>query len=168
MKIGLISDTHSYIDDTILNYLKGSDEIWHAGDIGDINVINKLEAVAPIKAVFGNIDDIGIRSRFPENNFITIDNLRILITHIAGTPPNFNPRVKALLNSNPVDVIICGHSHILKVTRDPSNGLIYINPGAAGVHGFHRMRTIMTFEIVDGKLANMKVIELGLRGKIDR
>jgi uncharacterized protein len=166
MRIGLISDTHSYIDDNILEYLKGSDQIWHAGDIGDLNVVNKLESVAPLKAVFGNIDDTEIRSRFPENELMLVDGLKILMTHIAGTPPKFNPRVKTLLSSNAVDVIICGHSHILKVTRDPINSLIYINPGAAGVHGFHRMRTIMTFQILNGKLADMKVIELGLRGKI--
>jgi uncharacterized protein len=166
MKIGLISDTHSYIDELTLSHLKGCDEIWHAGDIGNGSVIEQLNILAPVKAVYGNIDDGKMRQIYPENEFIEVGNLKILMTHIAGTPPSYNSRVKQLLREKKVDVIICGHSHILKVTRDPANNVLYINPGAAGIHGFHKMRTIMRFEILENKFQDMRVIELGKRGKL--
>jgi uncharacterized protein len=167
MKIGLLSDTHSFLDTKIFDYFKSVDEIWHAGDIGDANVINQLEKFKPVKAVFGNIDDKNIQARYPEDNWFECEGLTIWMTHIAGSPPNYNPRIKKVLKEKIPNVIICGHSHILKVAKDKNyNNMVYINPGAAGNHGFHDMKTIMRFEILNKEIKNMEVIELGKRGAI--
>lgn len=167
MKIGLISDTHSYLDPRVLDYFSNCDEIWHAGDIGEAEVINALEAVKPVKAVFGNIDDVSMRTRFPEDLFFMCDELSVWMTHIGGAPPNYNPRVKKLLNQRTPDIFICGHSHILRVKKDPAfNNMLFINPGAAGNQGFHAIKTIMRFEIVGKEIRNMEAIELGKRGQI--
>ena len=166
MKIGLISDTHGFLDQKVKDYFTDCDEIWHAGDVGPGGLLKELQPIARLRAVYGNIDETALRKELPEDNFFQIEDLKILITHIAGSPPKYNPRVRKLLLQQPVDVLVCGHSHILKVTRDPGLNLIYINPGAAGVHGFHKMKTIMTFEISENKIQEMKVIELGRRGQI--
>lgn len=167
MKISILSDTHGYIDEQILRHLTDSDEIWHAGDIGDIKVIEALERLTGrLRAVYGNIDGQDIRIRTSENDQFNIQGLSVLITHIAGKPPQYNKRVKAILNASRVNVLVCGHSHILKVENDPSNKLLFINPGACGHHGFHHERTIIQFHIKAGRPTDMKVIELGKRGKL--
>lgn len=167
MKIGLISDTHSYLDKKIAQYFKDCDEIWHAGDIGSLDVISELEKVAPVRAVFGNIDDKEIQSRYPEDLWFECEGLTIWLTHIGGAPPNYNPRIKKILKERIPRVFICGHSHILRVKKDASyKNMIYINPGAAGNQGFHQMKTIMRFEITAGEIKNLEVIELGKRGEI--
>ena len=167
MRIGLISDTHSYLDPRVFTHFAECDEVWHAGDIGDITLVNQFEKFKPFRAVFGNIDDRAIQTRFPEDLRFTCDGIRIWMTHIAGAPPHYNPRIKKALKNEVPDVLICGHSHILRVKRDPSYGnMLYLNPGAAGNQGFHAVKTIMRFSIQNGVIADMEVIELGKRGAI--
>lgn len=164
--IGLLSDTHSHLDASALDHLAACDEIWHAGDIGDISIIQMLESIKPVSAVHGNIDDLVMQKRYPEDLWLEREGLRILITHIAGAPPNYNPRLNKILQKQPPDILICGHSHILKVKRDAARNLIYINPGAAGNHGFHAVKTLIRFSLHQSKIENMEVVELGKRGKI--
>ncbi len=164
MKIGLLSDTHSYLDPKVFDYFKDCDEIWHAGDIGDPAVINALEQFRPVRAVFGNIDDKDLQVRFPEDLWFDCEGINIWMTHIGGAPPNYNPRVKKILKTKTPDVFICGHSHILRVKKDGS--MLYVNPGACGNHGFHTIRTIIRMDINDGKITKMEVVELGKRGNL--
>lgn len=143
------------------------DEIWHAGDIGSHELADKLEKLKPLRAVYGNIDDKKMQLRFPEDLRFTCDGVDILITHIAGSPPKYNARVKKLLLASTPDVLICGHSHILKVMRDPAfNNMLFINPGAAGIHGFHNVKTLIRFSIIERSIKDLEVIELGKRGEI--
>ncbi|ABG59924.1 metallophosphoesterase family protein [Cytophaga hutchinsonii] len=166
MKIGLLSDTHSYIDDTILNYFKECDEIWHAGDFGNIGVYDKLNAFKPTLGVYGNIDGQDVRIVLKEDLIFEREGATIYMTHIGGSPGKYSPRVKKVIAAHKPTIFICGHSHILRVVSDPMyGGMLYLNPGAAGKEGFHKMRTLLRFELVAGKVINMQVIELGLRGK---
>ncbi len=158
-KILLISDTHGYIDEKIIKYAYEVDEIWHAGDIGDISVTDKLKKIKPIKAVYGNIDDQKIRSEFPLHNRFYCEKIDVWITHIGGYPKKYNPRIIDKLRSNPPDLFICGHSHILKVINDKELNLLHINPGAIGKHGLHTVRTMIKFEINEEKIENLSVIE---------
>ena len=166
MKIGLSSDTHSYLDPKVFTYFKACDEVWHAGDIGDATVANELEKFKPLRAVFGNIDDKAMQARYPEDLWFTCEGLTFWVTHIGGAPPNYNPRIKKLLKEKTPDVFICGHSHILRVKKDPAYNMIYINPGAAGNHGFHSIKTLIRFEINTKIISKLEVIELGKRGAL--
>jgi len=167
MKIGLISDTHSFLDSKVFTHFKEVDEIWHGGDIGDAAVADELEKFKPLRAVYGNIDDKNMQARFPEDLWWQCEGLTIWMTHIGGAPPNYNPRVKKILKEKTPDIFICGHSHILRIKKDPAlNNLLYINPGAAGNHGFHAIKTLVRFEINDSKIENMEVVELGKRGAL--
>jgi len=167
MKIGLLSDTHGFLDPKILDHFRHCDEIWHAGDIGDLNITAQLEAFKPLRAVYGNIDDKDIQVRFPEDLFFQCEKRSVWITHIGGAPPRYNPRIKNMLKTRVPDIFICGHSHILRVAKDPGyGGMLYINPGAAGNQGFHPIKTIVRFEISGEEVRNMEVIELGKRGLI--
>jgi uncharacterized protein len=167
MKIGLLSDTHSFLDPKVFTHFSGCDEIWHAGDIGDHQVADALEKFKPLKAVYGNIDTREIQSRYPEDLWFEIGGVNVLITHIGGSPPNYNPRVKKLLKERIPDVFICGHSHILRIKKDPAfNNMLYLNPGACGNHGFHTIKTIVRFDIANGSISNLEVIELGKRGAL--
>lgn len=167
MKVGLLSDTHGYLDPKVFQYFAGCDEIWHAGDIGDAAVADALEKFKPLKAVFGNIDDKNLQVRFPEDLRFVCEGMNIWITHIGGTPPRYNTRVKKLLKEKPPDIFVCGHSHLLRIAKDPAlNNMLYINPGAAGNQGFHRVKTIVRFEIIAKEIKNLEVIELGKRGQI--
>jgi putative phosphoesterase len=164
MKIGLLSDTHSYLDDRILALLQGCDEIWHAGDFGTAAVSERLAEVAPIRGVYGNIDAADVRALHPKNLRFDCEGLDVLMTHIGGYPGKYAPEVRAMLKEHPPGLFICGHSHILKVMPDPKNGnLLHLNPGAAGRHGFHQMRTMLRFEVLAGKVQHLQVIELGKR-----
>jgi putative phosphoesterase len=166
-KIGLLSDTHGYLDPAIFEHFESCDEIWHAGDIGSIEIIDQLEAFKPVRIVFGNIDGHEIRIRTTEYLHFELEGLSVQITHIGGYPPRYNPPVRKQLKSETPDIFICGHSHILRVMRDPAlNQMLYINPGAAGREGFHAMRTAITFVVDAGKVSQMAVIELGKRGAI--
>lgn len=166
MKIGLLSDTHGYLDDRIKHHLSTCDEIWHAGDIGRITLLDELSEIADLRAVHGNIDNHEIRKLASENQFFKVGNLKVFMTHIGGYPGRYNPRVLALIKERKPDVFICGHSHILKVMQDKNHKLLHINPGAAGIHGFHKMRTLIRFQIIDSKICDMEVVELGLRGEL--
>lgn len=158
-KILLLSDTHSYIDDRILEYAQQADEIWHAGDIGDISVTDKLAAIKPLRAVYGNIDDHKVRGEFPLNNRFILEGVDVWITHIGGYPGKYNPAIRNEIYTNPPKLFICGHSHILKVMPDKKVGLIHMNPGAVGKHGFQKVRTMLRFELNAGKIENLEVIE---------
>lgn len=167
MKIGLLSDTHSYLDPAVFDHFKNCDEIWHAGDIGDATVADALEKFKPLRAVFGNIDDKDLQTRFRKDWWFNAEGLKIWMTHIGGAPPGYNPRVKKILKEKIPDVFICGHSHILRVKKDPHLPMLYINPGAAGNQGFHTMKTIIRMEITGDRVQKMEVIELGKRGVIN-
>lgn len=163
IKIGLISDTHGYVDEQILGHLSKCDEIWHAGDFGNIAVSDTLSALKPLRGVYGNIDDYTLRAVHPKNRRFTCTGLDVLMTHIGGYPGRYHPDIRNEIKAHPPALFICGHSHILKIMPDKSNHLLHINPGAAGKHGFHNVRTLVTFEIHEGKIAELKVIELGKR-----
>tara|TARA_R110000751_G_scaffold307852_1_gene432781 strand:+ start:22046 stop:22540 length:495 start_codon:yes stop_codon:yes gene_type:complete len=158
-KILLLSDTHSHIDDAVLSHVKQADEVWHAGDIGDLKVTDAIKALKPLRAVWGNIDNDKARAEFPENNRFIIEGVDVWITHIGGYPNRYNIRVREEITKNPPKLFICGHSHILKVMQDKKLGLLHMNPGAIGIHGFHNVRTMLRFTIDNGKIENLEVIE---------
>ncbi len=158
-KILLISDTHGYIDEKIIKYASQVDEIWHAGDIGNINVTDKLKKIKQLRGVFGNIDDQKIRTEFPLHNRFMCEKVDVWITHIGGYPKKYNSKILEELKSNPPDLFICGHSHILKVINDKRLGLLHINPGAIGKYGLHSVRTMVQFEINGKKIENLSIIE---------
>ena len=162
-KILLLSDTHSHLDDAILKYAKQADEIWHAGDIGDLSVTEKLSKLKPVRGVFGNIDNHVIQKEFPLDNRFMCEGVDVLMTHIGGYPPKYNSRTRPEVQKNPPKLFICGHSHILKVMMDKKLGLLHMNPGACGKHGFHHVRTMLRFEIENEEIKNLEVIELGKR-----
>lgn len=162
-KILLLSDTHSHIDEQILKYVNQADEVWHAGDIGDLVVTDTIKKIKPLRAVFGNIDNHEARLEFPLHNRFIIDGVDVWITHIGGYPDKYSPAIREEIRKNPPKLFICGHSHILKVQFDKKLNLIHMNPGAAGKHGFHQIRTMLRFEIQNGKIENLEVIELGKR-----
>ncbi len=165
-KIGLISDTHNFLDPQVLDYFEGCDEIWHAGDFGTIKIANQLKKIAPVLGVYGNIDGKDIRDEYPLHQRFTRDGIDFWMTHIGGIPGRYCIPIREEMENNPPDVFICGHSHILKVARDQNlNKMLFINPGAAGKQGFQEMRTILRFEIDNGKIQNVEVINLGKMGR---
>lgn len=162
-RIGLLSDTHGFYDPRIAEHFSKCDEIWHAGDIGDYEVVVRLNRIAPVVAVYGNIDGTAIRSRFPGHQRHTREGLDIWMTHIGGYPGNYDQRVRSTIFSDPPGLFISGHSHILKVIPDKKLGLLHMNPGAAGRNGLHNVRTLICAEITGGKVTGADVIELGPR-----
>lgn len=162
-RIGILSDTHSHLDPKIFTHFKDVDEIWHAGDIGDIEVLDKLRAFKPTRAVYGNIDNNIIRQETPEFNVFTIENKKVLITHIAGKPGKYSKPLFDKLQIEKPDIVVCGHSHILLVQFDKFSNLLWINPGACGIKGFHAVKTIIRCTIHADKVENFEVIELGKR-----
>ena len=166
-KIALISDNHGYVGEDVLIHLEGKDEIWHAGDIGDLTSLEPiLEKGATFRAVYGNIDVNNTRNIYPLNEIFEVEGVKVLMTHIGGYPGRYKSRVKSLIQEHRPHLYICGHSHILKVMRDKENDLIHMNPGSYGHHGFHKVRTMLTFTIDDGKIGNVNVVELGYRGAL--
>lgn len=161
IKILLLSDTHSHIDDTILKYVHQADEVWHAGDIGTLVVTDAIKKIKPLRAVFGNIDDDKARLEFPLNNRFMCEDVVVWITHIGGYPGKYNQAIRDEINSNPPQLFICGHSHILKVQFDKKLNLLHMNPGAAGKSGFHQIRTMLRFVIDKDKIKDLEVIEIG-------
>lgn len=161
IKILLLSDTHSHIDDTILKYVQQADEVWHAGDIGSLVVTDKIKSIKPLRAVFGNIDDDKARMEFPLNNRFMCEGVDVWITHIGGYPGKYNQAIREELSANPPKLFICGHSHILKVQFDKSLNLLHMNPGAAGISGFHQIRTMLRFEIDGDKIQSLEIVEIG-------
>ncbi len=163
IKILLLSDTHSYMDDAILKHARWADEVWHAGDIGNLKVTDALAKLKPLRGVHGNIDDHIIQKEFPENNRFFCEGVDVLITHIGGYPPKYNSRTRDIIKENPPKLFICGHSHILKVMMDKKLGVLHMNPGACGKHGFHQVRTMLRFVIDGDNIKDLEVIELGKR-----
>lgn len=159
-KILLLSDTHSHIDAAILKYVDQADEVWHAGDIGDIAVTDTIKKRKPLRAVYGNIDDNEARMEFPFNNRFMCEGVDVWITHIGGYPGNYNQSIRNEITTNPPQLFICGHSHILKVMFDKKLNLLHMNPGAAGKSGFHQVRTMLRFVIDGDKIKDLEIIEI--------
>ena len=165
-KILVLSDTHGYIDDRIEEYAKNSDEIWHAGDFGSLEVLKKLQKISFFRGVYGNIDNHFLRRSLSEFEIFEVEKLKVLLIHIAGSSKNLSFKVKSLIKTHKPDILVCGHSHILKVEYLKSKNILYLNPGAAGKNGFHKIRTMIKFEIINKAIENMNIIELGKRSKI--
>ena len=164
LRVGLISDTHGHLDPKVFDYFDEVDQIWHAGDVGNESLIEELGAFKPILGVYGNIDGHKVRQLFPEDQRFTCEGVKVWMTHIGGKPPRYNPRVKPLIEKWRPDLFICGHSHILAIMPDPRiKGVLYMNPGAAGKHGFHKEKTLLRFTLADGKIKQLEVVKLGLR-----
>ena len=165
-KILVLSDTHSYIDARIKEYARESDEVWHAGDFGSLKVLKKLEKISFVRGVYGNIDNDLLRRSLGEFEIFEVEKLKVLLIHISGNSKNLSSKVKTLINSNKPNILVCGHSHILKIEYLKSQNILYLNPGAAGKHGFHKIRTMIKFEIINEVVENMNIIELGKRSII--
>ncbi len=161
VRIGLLSDTHGHLPDAVFEHFKQVDEIWHAGDIGHLEVVEKLQSFKPFRAVYGNIDGQDIRAQFPENLVFQVEEVPVFMTHIGGYPPKYNANSKPLILKHRPHLFISGHSHILKVMPDPALNLIHINPGACGLQGWHQVKTLVRFEIDGNRLNHLEVIELG-------
>lgn len=162
-KIVLLSDSHSYIDKQILKHVAQADEVWHAGDIGDIRVADQLKSSAKLRAVYGNIDDKTVRTEYPLDLHFTIEGVSVWMTHIGGYPNKYNQRIREEISKNPPKLFISGHSHILKVQFDQKLNLLHMNPGAVGKHGFHKVRTLLRFQVDKGEIKNLEVVELETR-----
>ena len=164
-KIGLLSDTHGFVDPQIFEIFADVDQIWHAGDFGPIGVSQELTEFKEVIGVYGNIDDGAIREIYPLHQRFECEGLDVWITHIGGYPGKYDRRIKKEIESNPPDLFICGHSHVLKVKPDKKLNLLHLNPGAAGNHGFHQIKTAMLLTIADGKIQRAQAADLGPRGK---
>lgn len=162
-RILLISDTHSYLDDALMKHIMEADEVWHAGDIGSIELTDKLKTLKPLRAVYGNIDDAIVRKEFPKNLVFNCEEVRVFITHICGQPTNYIKEVKDIIKEEKPRLFICGHSHILKVMYQKEYDLLHMNPGACGIHGFHQVKTVLRFVIDGSEIKDLAVIELGKR-----
>ena len=165
MRIGLLSDTHGFLDPAVFEYFAECDEIWHAGDFGSLNVLNELREWKPVRGVSGNVDGAEIRAEVPEELSWECDGVRVYMTHIGGYPGNYDRAAKRQVERLRPDLFICGHSHILRVMRDPDLKLLHCNPGACGHNGWHKMRTMLRFWIEQGKISGVEAIELGVRGR---
>lgn len=163
-RIGLISDTHGFLDDKVFKHFESCDEIWHAGDFGTVAIAEKLNTFKPLKGVYGNIDGYDVRSVYPEKLIWTCEDVKVYMTHIGGYPGRYAPGIKQELIDNGAKLFICGHSHILKVIYDDKIGCLHINPGAAGNQGWHKIKTVIRFAIDGSNIKNCEVIELGQRG----
>lgn len=163
VKIGLISDTHSYLDTAVFKYFDKCDEIWHAGDFGNLAVADDLLAFKPLRGVYGNIDGADIRTIYPENLRFNCEEVDVWMTHIGGYPNKYAPKVKTEIYLNPPKLFICGHSHIVKVIYDKKINCLHINPGAAGKYGWHTKRTLVRFSINADRIENLELIELNGR-----
>ena len=165
-RIGLLSDTHGYLDDRILSYLSECDEIWHAGDIGNLETAEKLSRLKPFKAVSGNVDGVELRQEYPLRLRFVCEDVDVLMVHIGGYPGHYTAEVRKEINFSPPKLFISGHSHILKVIYDNKLNLLHINPGAAGIQGFLQIRTLIRFSIEKDVIKDLEVIELGRKGII--
>lgn len=163
-KIGLLSDTHNYLDDQVFRYYDACDEIWHAGDFGTVEIAEKLAAFRPLKGVYGNIDGYDVRSIYPEKLRFACEDVQVFITHIGGYPGRYAPGIKKELTGHPAGLFICGHSHIPRVQYDQSLQCLHMNPGAAGRQGWHKVRTLLRFSVNGAEIRDCELIELGKRG----
>ncbi len=166
MRIGILSDTHGFIDDEVLEALREVDEVWHAGDIGDRIIVTRIEALGkPVVAVFGNIDSHVLQLEFPEDQFFMRDGVSVWMRHIVGNPKRYRPEITQVLQSSKrPDLLVCGHSHMLEIERD-AFGVLFINPGAAGHHGVHQKRTLVRLSLELGQIKDVEVVDFGARGR---
>jgi putative phosphoesterase len=162
-RIGLLSDTHHFLDETIFRHFEHCDEIWHAGDFGTVEIADRLKAFKPLRGVYGNIDGQDIRSVYPERLRWICEGVKVMMTHIGGYPPKYNPAVKKELDADPPGLFISGHSHILKIIYDDRLKCLHMNPGAAGQQGWHKVRTLIRFTVDGTNMKDCEVIELGKR-----
>jgi putative phosphoesterase len=165
-RIGLLSDTHGYLDERILFFLDECDEIWHAGDIGNLKTAQSLSGLKPLKAVYGNADVDSLRIEYPKHQRFACEEVDVWITHIGGYPKHYPSEIRSSLDVNPPKLFISGHSHILKIIYDDKYSMLFINPGAAGIQGFHKVRTLVRFTVKGEEIKDLEVIELGQRGVI--
>jgi uncharacterized protein len=165
-QIGLLSDTHSYLDEKVFQYFAECDEIWHAGDFGSLTVLDRLRAFKPLRGVYGNIDNAQIQAEVPLDLRFECESLPVFMTHIGGYPGRYEPRVRKLLLEEPPTngLFISGHSHILKIMPDKTLGFLHINPGACGNEGWHKVKTLVRFSVEAGQIKDVQVIELGSKG----
>ena len=161
--IGLLSDTHTFFDEKLQEFFKDVDEIWHAGDFGNLEVSDKISAFKPLKGVYGNCDGTPVRVVHPYIQIMSVEGMKVLMIHIGGYPGRYDYKALQLIEAHRPDIFICGHSHILKVMYDKELEILHLNPGAAGKHGWHKMRTMLRFEIIGEKIENLEVVELGLK-----
>ncbi|WP_215223598.1 metallophosphoesterase family protein [Echinicola shivajiensis] len=166
IRVALISDSHSYIDEKTIAHLEDVDEIWHAGDIGAETVIDALPKGKTLRVVFGNIDDNMAREKYPEELVFEKEGVKVMMIHIGGKPPRYAKGVRKRIKEVRPSIFVCGHSHICKVEFDHELGCIYMNPGAIGNHGFHQVKTMLKFDLEEGKPKNLRVVELGKRGSL--
>ena len=159
-KIGLLSDTHSYLDDAVFKHFENCDEIWHAGDFGNIEVADKLAAFKPLKGVFGNIDGADVRLAYPESLRFKCESTDVWMTHIGGYPGKYSPQEKGEIYTKPPQLFISGHSHILKIIFDKTINCLHVNPGAAGKQGWQKVRTLVRFCVSEEKIHTLEIIEL--------
>jgi putative phosphoesterase len=164
-KIGLLSDTHGYLDPAVYTHFEQCDEIWHAGDFGTMEVADKLSDFKILRGVYGNIDGGILRKEFPQNQVFECEGVKVVMTHIGGYPGKYTSRLRDLLGKHKPDLYICGHSHILKVIYDKKYQVLHMNPGACGMQGFHQVRTVVRFDLISGRITNAEIIELGPRSK---
>ncbi len=163
-RIGLLSDTHGFLDEAVFRYFENCNEVWHAGDIGTTTVSDKLAAFKPLRAVYGNIDGTELRKIHPLVLSFDCEEMNVLITHIGGFPGKYSPEARKEITEKKPQLFICGHSHILKVMFDKKYNLLHMNPGAAGNHGFHKVKTLLRFSIDGTQIKDMEAIEIGNRG----
>lgn len=159
-KVGLISDTHGFVDPAVYKHFANCDELWHAGDIGTVSVVEELQNFKPLRIITGNIDGQELRSFVPSNLVFEVEGVKVAMTHIGGYPGKYNSAALAFIRQHKPQLFICGHSHILKVMYDHDNQLLHLNPGAAGNHGWHQVKTLLRFSISMGKIADLEIIEL--------
>jgi uncharacterized protein len=165
-KILIISDTHSYLEPKLIKYIEQCDEVWHGGDIGTYELCTQIEKIKPLQAVWGNIDGTDLRKTFGEHLVFNCEEVKVYITHICGYPGKYSPKAREIIQKEKPNLFICGHSHILKVMFDKQYNLLHINPGACGIHGFHKVKTAIRLEIHGNEMKNLEVIELGNRASI--
>jgi len=165
MRIGLLSDTHGFLDDAVFRHFGECDEIWHAGDFGSVEILDRLRAFRPVRGVYGNVDGAELRVELPEDLAWDCEGVSVYMTHIGGYPGNYDRRAGKEIRRLLPGLFICGHSHILKVLRDPALGLLHMNPGACGHHGWHLVRTLLRFTVESGKISAVQAVELGPRGR---
>ncbi|MFN7920091.1 MAG: metallophosphoesterase family protein [Bryobacteraceae bacterium] len=164
-RIGLMSDTHGFLDEGVFRYFADCDEVWHAGDFGTLDLIRKLEAFKPLRGVYGNIDGADVQGAMPLDSRFEVEGLSVYMTHIGGYPGQYDKRARKNLEADPPGLFLCGHSHVLKVMRDAKLGLLHMNPGACGNQGWHTMKTLLRFTVEAGKVSGVEAVELGPRGR---
>jgi len=165
MRIGLLSDTHGFLDEAVFTYFAECDEVWHAGDFGTVGVLDRLKTFKPVRGVFGNIDGEETRTELPQDLYFKCEGLSVYMTHIGGYPGRYDPRARREVQWRRPDLFICGHSHLVRVVRDPGLGCLHMNPGACGHIGWHKTRTIIRFTVSIDQVEKVELIELGPRGR---